>query len=153
VLGRYLKLLLERLGYRAQLHDSFEGTPRNYFVQLEEGVMSHDRGPRVALAAWSPDYPAASSFIQELLSCESKFNYGRYCDPALEQRMRRAMELEQPDPQGANRLWAQIDREITKRALLVPLFNGYVADLVSKRVRNYQYNPLYGALLSQLWVR
>ena len=151
--GRYLKRLLEHLGYRTRLHDSFKGTPRTYFVALERGVMAHRGGPRVAFAAWTPDYPAASSFIQELLSCRSKFNYGRFCDHALERRISRAAELEQTDRARANRLWARIDREITDRALWVPLFNGYQADLVSKRVGNYQYNPMHGALLSQLWVR
>jgi hypothetical protein len=34
-----------------------------------------------------------------------------------------------------------------------PLYNLYGADLVSKRVGNYRYNPMRGALLSQLWVR
>jgi peptide/nickel transport system substrate-binding protein len=115
--------------------------------------MSRRGGPRVAFAAWTPDYPAASSFIGELLSCGSKFNYSRYCDPALEQKISRAAKLEQTDRFSANRLWAQIDREITKRALWAPLFNGYQADLVSKRVGNYQYSPMGGALLSQLWVR
>jgi hypothetical protein len=33
------------------------------------------------------------------------------------------------------------------------MYNTYRADLVSKRVGNYQYNPALGALLSQLWVR
>jgi YVTN family beta-propeller protein len=152
-IGRYLELLIKKLGYRPELRESFKGTPREYFTHLERGVMSHERGPRVAFAAWSPDYPAASSFIQELLSCETKFNYARFCDQALEGRINEAMELEQTDLPGANRLWARLDREITKEALLVPLFNGYVADLVSKRVGNYQYSPMKGVLLSQLWVR
>ena len=63
------------------------------------------------------------------------------------------MQLEQTDRAGANRLWAKLDREITDKALVVPLINGTGADLVSKRVGNYQYNPQYGPLLSQLWVR
>jgi YVTN family beta-propeller protein len=151
--GHYLKRLLERLGYRAKLRESFKGTPRNYFLALERGVMSHRRGPQVAYGAWVPDYPAASSVIRELFSCRSKFNYSRYCDPALERRISRAAKLEQTDRVGANRLWAGLDREITDTALWVPLLNGYQADLISKRVRNYQYNPQSGALLSQLWVR
>jgi peptide/nickel transport system substrate-binding protein len=71
----------------------------------------------------------------------------------LERRIDRAVKLEQTDPLGANRLWAELDREITDKALWVPLYNGYEANLVSKRVGHYQYNPQYGALLSQLWVR
>jgi peptide/nickel transport system substrate-binding protein len=151
--GRYLKRLLKELGYRPELHESFKGTPANYFKRLEGGVMSRHGGPQVAYAGWSADIPAASNFIQELFSCRSKYNYSRYCDPALDRRISRAVQLGQTDRVGANRLWAQLDREITKRALVVPLYNGYGVDLVSKRVRNYQYNPQYGALLSQLWVR
>jgi YVTN family beta-propeller protein len=151
--GRYLKRLLKELGYRPQLDESFEGTPRNYFKLLEGGAMSRPGGPQVAYAGWSADFPAASNFIEELFSCRSKLNYSRYCDPALERRISRAVQIEQSDRAGANALWAQLDREITDRALVVPLFNGYGADLVSKRVRNYQYNPRYGALLSQLWVQ
>jgi hypothetical protein len=33
------------------------------------------------------------------------------------------------------------------------LYNAYGADLISKRVGNYQYNPLWGVLLAQLWVK
>lgn len=151
--GRYLKRLLTTLRYRPRLRESFEGSPRNYFIQLEQGVMSHPRGPQVAYVAWGADYPAASNFIQMLFACRSNINYGRYCDPALEERISRAVQLEQTDRVGANRLWPQLDREITNKALVVPLFNIYRADLVSKRVGNYQYNPQTGALLSQLWVR
>jgi peptide/nickel transport system substrate-binding protein len=151
--GRYLKRLLTKLRYRPQLRESFEDTARDYFIQLEQGVMSHHGGPQVAYAGWSADYPAASNFIQTLFSCGSKYNYSRYCDRALDRRIRRAVRLEQTDPLGANRLWAELDHEITDKALLVPLYNGSGADLVSKRVRNYQYNPQYGPLLSQLWVR
>ena len=152
-IGHYLERLLKSLGYNPQLRESFKGTPRNYFVALERGVMTHRRGPRVAFAGWGADYPAASGFIRELFSCRSNFNYSRFCDSALERKIRRAVELEQSDRLGANRLWAQLDREITDRALWVPLANGYREDLVSKRVRNYEYNPQSGALLSQLWVR
>jgi YVTN family beta-propeller protein len=152
--GPYLKQVLERLGYRAQLRSSWEGTPLNYFVQLEGGAMSHRDGPRVAYGAWRADYPAASQFIQTLFSCRSTANYPRSCDPALERRIGRAAKLEQTDRLGAaNRLWAELDRVITDKAMWVPLYNPYGADLVSKRIGHYQYNPQMGALLSQLWVR
>jgi hypothetical protein len=35
----------------------------------------------------------------------------------------------------------------------VPLFTPWSGDLVSQRVGNYQYNPGWGILLDQLWVR
>jgi peptide/nickel transport system substrate-binding protein len=110
--------------------------------------MSRHGGPQVAYVGWHADYPAASNFIQSFFSCRSKYNYSRYCDRRLDRRIKQAVQLEQTDRAGANRLWAQLDREITERALLVPLYNGSAADLVSKRVGNYQYNPQYGPLLS-----
>ena len=151
--GRYLKRLLKKLGYRPQLRESFEGTARDYFIQLEQGVMSRPGGPQVAYAGWSADYPAASNFIQPLFSCRSTQNYSGYCAPAIDRSMKRAVQLEQTDRAGASRLWAELDRLITNKALLVPLYNGSGADLVRKRVGNYQYNPQYGPLLSQLWVK
>jgi peptide/nickel transport system substrate-binding protein len=51
-------------------------------------------------------------------------------------------------------LWEQIDREITDRALWVPLFTPKAVDLLSKRVGNYQYSPAgFGRLIDQLWVQ
>jgi hypothetical protein len=116
-----------------------------------KGAMSRRTGLRVAYAAWEAVRPAIPDFIQTLFSCRSSLNYSRSRDPALERRIGRAVNLQQIDPLGGNRLWAKLDREITDNALWVPLYNGYGADLVSKRVRNYQYNPQLGALLSQLW--
>jgi peptide/nickel transport system substrate-binding protein len=153
--GRYLKQFLESLRYRPQLRESFPdpGTPADYFTQLQRGARSHHSGPHVAFAFAGAAYPAPSSFFREPFRCRSKFNYGGFCDPALDQRISRAVELEETDRVGANRLWTQLDREITDKALWVPLFNGYQADLVSKRVGNYQYSPQSGPLLSQMWVR
>ena len=38
-------------------------------------------------------------------------------------------------------------------APIVPVDNARNVDLVSKRVGNYEYNPQWGVLLDQLWVR
>jgi peptide/nickel transport system substrate-binding protein len=165
--GHYVKRLLEDLGYRVTLRSSFQpsarfgkeyeqakGDPfRRYFIRLASGAMSEPGGPQIAWGGWIADYPAASNFIEPLFSCGSPANYARICDRARERKIERAVKLEQDDPLGANRLWADLDHEITDEALWVPLHNGYGADLVSKRVGNYQHNPQLGALLSQIWVR
>ena len=153
-LGRYLRDLLKSLDYRVHVRSSFgpsasldadENTDpfRRYFVRLETGAMSNRRGsPQIAWGGWGPDYPAASAFIQPLFSCRSKdVNYARICDHALEREMRDAAELEQTDRAAANRRWAELDREATDKALLVPLFNTYGADLVSKRVPQLPVQP------------
>jgi peptide/nickel transport system substrate-binding protein len=165
--GNYVKGVLEDLGYRVTLRSSFQpsarfgkeyeeakGDPvRRYFIRLARGAMSEPGGPQIAWGGWIADYPAASNFIEPLFSCMAAANSGRICDRVLEREIRRAMKLEQDDPLRAGRLWTDLDHEITDDALWVPLHSGYVADLVSKRVGNYQRNPQLGPLLSQIWVR
>jgi len=115
---------------------------------LERGV-----SPQLLFNGWFPDYPAASNLIQLTLACAAHSNYGDFCDRGLTTKMNRALELQQRDPAGAARLWAELDRALTDKATWIPLYNPYGTDFVSKRVGNYQYNPQLGALLSQIWVR
>ena len=102
---------------------------------------------------WTPTYPSAENFIRPLFTCGSDGNFGDFCDRRFDRKIGRALEVQSHDPAAANELWAQLDHEITDRAALLPLYNIYGADLISKHVGNYQYNPQYGALLSQMWVR
>ena len=77
----------------------------------------------------------------------------RFCERRLDRRIEHALDVQSRDPAAANELWADLDHEITDKAAWLPLYNVYGADLVSKRVGNYQHNPQWGALLSQMWVR
>jgi YVTN family beta-propeller protein len=146
--GRYLEQLLDSLGYRARLR-LFSGDIGTYFTAVERpGASWH-----VSVSGWSADYPAASIFISSLLSCSSHFNWGRFCDRAIDAKARRALQLQERDPAAANRSWAEIDRDLTDLAPWVPLYTQYGADFVSTRVGNYQHHPLWGALFAQLRVR
>ena len=78
---------------------------------------------------------------------------GRFCDRAIDAKIRRALRLQERDPAAANESWAELDRALTDRAPWVSLYTPYKGDFVSKRVGNYQHHPLWGALLGQLWVR
>jgi YVTN family beta-propeller protein len=101
-----------------------------------------------ATLAWAQDYPTASNFIVSLFSCNPYF-----CDHALERRMQRVLALQARDPAAANERWARLERELVDRAPLVPLVNPKQVDFVSRRVGNYQHHPVFGILISQLWVR
>src|SRR5829696_6456241 len=57
------------------------------------------------------------------------------------------------DAADAAQAWAQIDRLLVDEAPAVPLYTLRQADFVSKRVGNYVFNPEFGVLLDQLWVR
>ncbi len=109
---------------------------------------------------WQADYPAPSNFLDALLSCRAfrrdtgqNLNASEFCDRAIDRRIQRSLELQPTDPAAANALWSRIDRELVDKAPLVPLVNPKHVDFLSRRVGNYQYNPQWGVLLDQLWVR
>jgi peptide/nickel transport system substrate-binding protein len=57
------------------------------------------------------------------------------------------------DPASATALWQEIERALLAQAPIVPMYNRNDVGFVSERVGNYQYNPQWGVLLDQLWVR
>jgi peptide/nickel transport system substrate-binding protein len=147
--GQAVVAALRRLGYRARLH--IVSDARFFAI----GADPRQRA-QVISGGWAADYPAASDFIALKLSChriESGDNAGRFCNPAIDRQIARAAELQVARPQQADRLWARIDHELVDRAVWVPMVTPRVTDLVSPRVGDYQYHPLWGPLIDQLWVR
>lgn len=145
--GQYFKALLDSLGYRARLR-LFSGDFGAYFTASQRPGASW----QIVGNGWFADYSAASNFIN-VLSCSSYNNLGRFCDRAIDAKIRRALKLQERDPAAANESWAAIDRELTDQAPRVFLYTQYSADFVSKRVGNYQHHPVWGTLVGQLWVR
>jgi ABC-type transport system substrate-binding protein len=129
-----------------------------------QGGASHCRcqqedklGLQVGFFACGPDFPAPSGFIRGALSCaytgDTSNDPTHFCAPALDREMARAQALQTTDAVAATDLWAKIDRRLTDVAAWAPFANGAVVEVVSKRARNYQYNPQWGMLLDQLWVK
>jgi hypothetical protein len=67
--------------------------------------------------------------------------------------MTRAESLHSRDPLAAARVWGLVDRRITNRAYWVPTVADRLVDLVSARVRKYQFQPVHGFLADQAWLR
>jgi predicted ATPase len=80
-------------------------------------------------------------------------NLGRFCDPSLTARINKALADQSRQAGTASQEWSAIDRTVVDRAVEVPLSNSLEADLVSRRVGNFEYNPQWGVLVDQLWVR
>jgi hypothetical protein len=59
--------------------------------------------------------PGRFNFIN-LVSCSSGVNYGRFCHPTIEAKVRRALKLQLQDPAAASKAWAALDREVTDQA-------------------------------------
>jgi peptide/nickel transport system substrate-binding protein len=107
--------------------------------------------PRVeaALGAWGADYPTPSSMLGVLACLNSPYS----CDPAVDRKLRETLELQTRNPQAANETWARLERGLIDQAIVVPVISPKLIGFVSKRVGNYQHHPVFGMLISQVWVR
>ena len=150
--ARHLRSVLSRLGYRARLHVLPSYGP--YDDALRTG-----RGWQAGITAWGADFPSGFDFFRFTLACPDfrphagDSNYGGFCSHAIDNEITRADLAETSDPQRAAVLWSKIDHQVVDAAPWVAFGNGQRVDFVSRRVHNYQYNPWWGVLLDQLWVR
>ena len=122
-----------------------------YYPQIDDS-RNHIQ---IAFDNWIADYPAPSDFFTPLLTCGSfqVANRAKFCDPGIDAETQRARRLQFTNPRAANRQWAKIERAIMRQAPWVPMINPKLIDYVSRRVGDYQYNPEWGMLIDQLWVR
>jgi peptide/nickel transport system substrate-binding protein len=145
-IGRYFRDLFERLGYRSTLKLV---APDQYFP----AVFGRPQRAQIAFSGWTSDYPAASGFIVPLFTCDGGSNSSGFCDPVIDRQVEEAGRLRISDPVGALDVWSEIEHGLVDQAPWVPLGNAYWANLVSRRVGNYQSNPSWGPLIEQMWVR
>jgi len=142
---------LRRLGYRASLRI----LPEARYFRYTDDSRNH---AQIIEGGWSADYPSSNDFIGKLTCAysiprSSTVDSSDFCDPAFDHGVAVAAALQTTNPPRAARLWSRLDHEVTDRAILLPTVTLNTTDLLSKRVRNYHYNPVWGALVDQLWVR
>ena len=140
----YIASVLRSLGYRA--HDHLAPSAAITTAMRRRHQLSAD-------GDWQADYPSPTSYIPQFFSCDGGNSNGYYCDPQLDRKMQQATLLELQHPVRAAALWTEIDHNLTNNAGWVPTVNLRTVDLVSKRIRNYEYNPLWGFIADQVWLR
>jgi ABC-type transport system substrate-binding protein/DNA-binding SARP family transcriptional activator len=145
--------MLRQLGYRASLRLLPEST---YFAYTND---SRNRA-QVVDGGWSADYASADTFIGKLACSyfapgdgQATTDASEFCDPAVDRQITGAAALQATDPRAAATRWAQLDRQLTDQAVFLPTVTPNEVDLLSHRVGNYEYNPVWGVLVDQLWVR
>jgi YVTN family beta-propeller protein len=154
--SRYFVRLLDSLGYRAQvrvLGDRSQAGFNKFYYYLADSQHKAQMG-----AYWETGYPSAADRTLPL-RCRSfapnqasNRNLSEFCSREVERRIERALRLQAADPAKAGAAWAAVDRQIVDQAPTIGLLVPQGVDLVSKRVANYQLNPVWGVILSQLWV-
>ena len=151
--GEYFVSLLNSLGYKASLKTLDRGV---YFDTVDDSKNK----AQIGWWDWYQDYPAASDFLNTLLSCDAYVpestannNAAEYCNKAADAKMQEAFTKGQTDQAAANDIWAEVDHMVTDDAPWVPVLNPQNIDFLSKRVTNYQFSPQWLMLLQQLQVQ
>jgi peptide/nickel transport system substrate-binding protein len=152
-IGVYLQSVLNELGYKASMKAI---SPNIHFTYIQ----NTNNNVQLSVSQWYQDYPAASNFLHVLFSCDSfhpgsdsSVNIAGFCDKGVEAKMTEALALAVTDQAAADKLWAEIDREVTDMAPAVPLFTPKHIDFVSKRVGNFMFNAQFYWVVSQAWVQ
>jgi YVTN family beta-propeller protein len=143
--GRYVVSLLRRLGYRTRLKEL-----KDIDVYFHT-IFDPKTRPQSGIMGWFGTQYGSQAI--DTLRCGFSGNPARFCDRGIDEKAARALNLFATEPEGAVRMWAQLDRELVAQAPWVPLFNPRSPLLASKRVGNWQYHPYLQVLLDQLWVR
>jgi peptide/nickel transport system substrate-binding protein len=84
-----------------------------------------------------------------MAACSSPYNLARFCDPEIDAQTKRAAGAR---GQEASALWQRAETSLADQAPIVPLVNSNDISLTAERVGNYQFHPLWGPLIEQLWV-
>ncbi|ESX51817.1 peptide ABC transporter substrate-binding protein [Mesorhizobium sp. LSHC422A00] len=152
-IGTYLQSVLTDLGYEASviaISSEIQGT---YIKNSNNNV-------QISITQWYADYPAASNFLNVLLSCASftrgsdnAQNSAQFCDPGFDAKMNAALKQAVSDPEGADRAWADIDQEAMEKSPILPLITPKHVDFVSKRLGNFIFSNQFLFVFSQAWVR
>jgi YVTN family beta-propeller protein len=149
----FIVKLLRNLGYRAS---PWIVPGRRYGQTISD---SRNR-VQIGSGGWGTDYPAASNFFDAKFSCRSyrpanpfNNNDSEFCHRRIEAQADRARLLGLTNPPAANRTWERVYRDIVDQAPWLPTVTPTWTDFISKRAGNYQFHPLWGILIDQLWVR
>jgi peptide/nickel transport system substrate-binding protein len=152
--GQYIQSVLDSLGYKATVKPLSANIQFTYIQNTKNKV-------QISVSQWYQDYPAASDFLNVLLSCanfhpasDNSINISGYCNKTISAKMQAAEALELTNPTQANSIWGSIDQQImTTDAPWVPLFNPKLTDFVSKGTGNYQFSKQFYMYVDQLWVK
>ena len=152
-LGLYFVGLLNSLGYKATLQALSPDIQYPY-------IQNSKNKPQFAFSTWYQDYPAASDFLDILLGCgsfhpnsNSSPNIAEFCDKGIQAKMENAGKVGITNPDSANKIWAQVDKETTDQAPWVSMFNPKYIDVLSDRVKGYLFSPQWYFLLAQASVK
>jgi peptide/nickel transport system substrate-binding protein len=151
-LGTYLASVLNKLGFKATAHVLSANIQFNYIQNTNNKV-------QISITQWYQDYPAASDFLNVLLTCgaihpgsDNSINISGYCDKGYDAKVDKVLALAVSDPAAANVQWASVDKAATNASVWATMFTPKQLDFVSKRVGDFTYSDQFHLLFDKVWV-
>ena len=152
-IGVYLQSVLTSIGYAADVKPISTNIQFTYIQNTNNKV-------QMSVTQWYKDYPAASDSLNILFSCASfregsdaSINISGFCDKDIDAKMQKALDLGVTDQKAADKMWAEIDKQVTDKAPAVGLFTPKRLDFVSKRLGNFKFNRQFNWMITQSWVQ
>jgi peptide/nickel transport system substrate-binding protein len=152
-IGTYMQSVLTDIGYDAEVKPISPNIQFTYIQNTNNNV-------QISITQWYQDYPAASDFLNILFGCasftpgsDSSINIAGFCDKDIQAKMDGALLQGVTDPEGANAVWAEVDKMVTDKAPMAALFTPKHVDFVSKRLGNFQFNNQFYWMITQSWVQ
>ncbi len=117
-----LQQALSAVGIKATLHGYPTSTYYTNFAGVPKYMSSHNIG--IAFGGWGADWPDGYGFLDELVNGNAivpagNANIGMLNDPVVNNLFTKAAGL--TDPTQRNAIWSQIDRQVMKDAIIVPI--------------------------------
>ena len=117
-----LQQALSAVGIKATLHGFPTATYYTNFAGSPKYMSSHNIG--IAFGGWGADWPDGYGFLSQLVSGDSivptgNTNIGMLNDPVVNNLFKQAAGI--TDQAQRNAIWGQIDMEVMKQAVIVPI--------------------------------
>ena len=139
-----LQQALSQVGIKATLHGFPTATYYTNFAGVPKYMSSHNIG--IAFGGWGADWPDGYGFLSQLVSGDSivpagNTNVGMLNDPVVNNLFKQAAG--ETDQAKRNAIWGQIDMEVMKQAVIVPIVYAKALIYRPPSLTNVYFNEAY----------
>jgi peptide/nickel transport system substrate-binding protein len=140
-----LQQALSAVGIKTTLHGYPTSTYFSNFAGVPKYMSSHDIG--IAFGGWGPDWPDGYGFLDELVNGNTivpagNTNIGMLNDPVVNNLFSKAAGI--TDATQRNAIWGQIDKQVMKDAVIVPIVYAKALIYRPTSLTNVYFDQAYG---------
>ena len=139
-----LQQALSAVGIKASLHGFPSSTYYTNFAGAPKYMASHNIG--IAFGGWGADWPDGYGFLSQLVAGNSivptgNTNIGMLNDPVVNDLFTKAAGI--TDNTQRNAIWGQIDNQVMKDAVIVPIVYAKALIYRPSTLTNVYFNQAY----------